>query len=191
MNPGSRKRLRKADLFPLRADSPGRDRMGGLDRPGSSRQLSERGVIVSNAVTVTKERPPRKKLTARRLKNLILNVLKNPFNMVVLVSLIVLFCLIVIPLLTMIKSTFTLAQGELRRVKGAHVGDFTLYYWQYMIASNMSKAVLWEPLMHSFVCGFFTTLISVPLGSVLAWLMIRTDLPGKKILGIQIGRAHV
>ena len=50
----------------------------------------------------------------------------------------------------------------------------------------MSKAVLWEPLLHSFVCGFFTTLISVPLGSVLAWLMIRTDLPGKKVLGILI-----
>ena len=30
------------------------------------------------------------------------------------------------------------------------------------------------------------TLISVPLGSVLAWLMIRTDLPGKKVLGILI-----
>ena len=44
---------------------------------------------MSNAVTVTKERPPRKKLTARRLKNLIFNVLKNPFNLVVLVSLIV------------------------------------------------------------------------------------------------------
>ena len=181
----SRKRLRKAGPFSLSADSPGRDRMGGLDRPGSSWQLSERGVIVSNAVTVAKERPPRKKLTARRLKNLILNVLKNPFNMVVLVSLIVLFCLIVIPLLTMIKSTFTLAQSELRRVDGK-VGDFTLYYWQYMLMSNMSKAVLWEPLLHSFVCGFFTTLISVPLGSVLAWLMIRTDLPGKKVLGILI-----
>ena len=141
---------------------------------------------MSNAVTVTKERPPRKKLTPRRLKNLILNVLKNPFNMVVLVSLVVLFCLIVIPLLTMIKSTFTLAQGELRRVKGASVGDFTLYYWQYMLVSSLSKAVLWEPLLHSFVCGLFTTLISVPLGSVLAWLMIRTDLPGKKILGILI-----
>ena len=76
--------------------------MGGFDRPRSSRQLSERGVNVSNAVTVTKERPPKKKMTARRLKNLILNVLRNPFNMVVLVSLVVLFCLIVIPLLTMI-----------------------------------------------------------------------------------------
>ena len=124
-------------------------------------------------------------MTKTRLKNLILNVVKNPFNMIVLVSLIVLFCLIVIPLLTMVKETFTLAQSELRRVDGK-VGDFTLYYWKYMLASNMSKAVLWEPLCHSLVCGICTTLISVPLGSVLAWLMIRTDLPGKKVLGLLV-----
>ena len=124
-------------------------------------------------------------MTKKRLKNLILNVVKNPFNMIVLVSLIVLFCLILIPLLTMVKSTFTLAQSELRRVDGK-VGDFTLYYWKYMLASKLSKAVLWEPLLHSLFCGAMTTLISVPLGSVLAWLMIRTDLPGKKVLGLLV-----
>ena len=147
--------------------------------PAIPRQTSERGVIVS------KNGLPRKPLTKRRLKNLILNVLKNPFNMVVLVSLIILFCLIIIPLLTMISSTFTLAQGELRRVQG-HVGDFTLYYWKYILASTMSSAVLWGPLKNSFVCGFFTVLVSVPLGSVLAWLMIRTDIPGKKVLGLLV-----
>ena len=128
---------------------------------------------------------PRKPLTKRRLKNLILNVLKNPFNMVVLVSLIILFCLIIIPLLTMISSTFTLAQGELRRVQG-HVGDFTLYYWKYILTGKLASAVLWGPLKNSFICGFFTVLVSVPLASVLAWLMIRTDLPGKKILGLLV-----
>ena len=128
---------------------------------------------------------PRKPLTKRRLNNLILNVLKNPFNMVVLVSLIILFCLIIIPLLTMISSTFTLAQGELRRVQG-HVGDFTLYYWKYILTGKLASAVLWGPLKNSFICGFFTVLVSVPLGSVLAWLMIRTDLPGKKILGLLV-----
>lgn len=143
------------------------------------RQTSERGVIVS------KNGLPRKPLTKRRLKNLILNVLKNPFNMVVLVSLIILFCLIIIPLLTMISSTFTLAQGELRRVQG-HVGDFTLYYWKYILTGTMANAVLWGPLKNSFICGFFTVLVSVPLGSVLAWLMIRTDIPGKKILGLLV-----
>ena len=147
--------------------------------PAFPRQTSERGVIVS------KNGLPRKPLTKRRLKNLILNVLKNPFNMVVLVSLIILFCLIIIPLLTMISSTFTLAQGELRRVQG-HVGDFTLYYWKYILTGKLASAVLWQPLKNSFICGFFTVLVSVPLGSVLAWLMIRTDLPGKKILGLLV-----
>ena len=147
--------------------------------PAIPRQTSERGVIVS------KNGLPRKPLTRRRLKNLILNVLKNPFNMVVLGSLIILFCLIIIPLLTMISSTFTLAQGELRRVQG-HVGDFTLYYWKYILTGTMANAVLWGPLKNSFVCGFFTVLVSVPLGSVLAWLMIRTDIPGKKVLGLLV-----
>ena len=147
--------------------------------PAIPRQTSERGVIVS------KNGLPRKPLTKRRLKNLILNVLKNPFNMVVLVSLIILFCLIIIPLLTMISSTFTLAQGELRRVQG-HVGDFTLYYWKYILTGTIANAVLWGPLKNSFVCGFFTVLVSVPLGSVLAWLMIRTDIPGKKVLGLLV-----
>lgn len=134
---------------------------------------------------MSKNTLPKKPLTQKRLKNLILNVVRNPFNMIVLVSLVVLFCLIVIPLLTMIKSTFTLAQSELRRVDG-HVGDFTLYYWKYMLTGKLSKAVLWEPLLHSLFCGAMTTLISVPLGSVLAWLMIRTDIPGKKVLGLLV-----
>ena len=67
-------------------------------------------------------------MTAKRVKNLILNVVTNPFNMIVLICLVCLVGLIVIPLLEMLKNTVTLAQSELRRVHG-NVGDFTLYYW--------------------------------------------------------------
>ena len=136
---------------------------------------------------MSKKALPKKPLTKRRLKNLILNVVKNPFNMIVLISLIILFCLIIIPLLTMIATTFTAGQAELRRIgDGAKIGDFTLYYWKYMLASNMSKAVLWEPLRNSLIIGVFVVIISVPLGSVLAWLMVRTDIPGKKILSMLV-----
>ena len=117
-----------------------------------------------------------------RLKNQFLGVVRNPFNLVVMISLIVLFCLIVIPLLQMIAATFTVAKGELRRIPGAKVGDFTLYYWKYLVAGQMSKATLWGPLKNSLICGFFTVLVSVPLGSVLGWLVARTDIPGKKLL---------
>ena len=137
---------------------------------------------------MSKKALPKKPLTKKRLKNLILNVVTNPFNMVVLVSLVILFCLIIIPLLTMISTTFTAAQAEVmrRRIEGAQVGDFTLYYWTYMLASNMSKAVLWEPLLNSLIIGACVVVISVPLGSVLAWLMVRTDIPGKKVLSMLV-----
>ena len=121
-----------------------------------------------------------------RLKNQFLGVVKNPFNLVVMISLIVLFCLIVIPLLQMIAATFTVAKGELRRIPGAKVGDFTLYYWKYLLVGQMSKATLWGPLKNSLICGFFTVLVSVPLGSVLGWLVARTDIPGKKLLGMLV-----
>ena len=113
-------------------------------------------------------------------------MIKNPFNLVVMISLVILFCLIVIPLLQMIASTFTVAKGELRRIPGAKVGDFTLYYWKYLLAGQMSKATLWGPLKNSLICGFFTVLVSVPLGSVLGWLVARTDIPGKKLLGMLV-----
>ena len=147
--------------------------------PAIPRQTSERGVIVS------KNGLPRKPLTKRRLKNLILNVLKNPFNMVVLVSLIILFCLIIIPLLTMISSTFTLAQGELRRVQG-HVGDFTLYYWQRLLASDLSWNLLFKPLLNSLTIGVGVSVCAIALGSILAWLMVRSDLPFKPFFSLAV-----
>lgn len=120
-----------------------------------------------------------------RLKNQILNVVSNPFNMIVAISLVILFCLIIIPLLQMIMSTFTAAKSEIRRI-GGDVGDFTLYYWRYILTSNMSMATLWEPLKNSLIIGLLTVLISVPLGSILGWLIVRSDIPGKKLLGMLV-----
>ena len=120
-----------------------------------------------------------------RLKNQFLNLVKNPFNMIVAISLIILFCLIVIPLLQMVAETFTTSKSEIRRI-GGNVGDFTLYYWRYILVSNMAGATLWGPLKNSLVIGLCTVLVSVPLGSILGWLMVRTDIPGKKLLAMLV-----
>ncbi|MBQ6595510.1 MAG: iron ABC transporter permease [Clostridia bacterium] len=126
-------------------------------------------------------------MTRTRLKNQFLNIVKNPFNMIVFFSLIILFCLIVIPLLQMIAATFTASgsKNELRRI-GVDRGDFTLYYWRYILVSNMASATLWEPLKNSLLIGLCTVLVSVPLGSVLGWLIVRSDIPGKKLLGMLV-----
>ena len=132
-------------------------------------------------------RPPvRKSQRWKRLKDQFLNVVGNPFNMVVFFSLLILFCLIIIPLLTMLTNTFTVAKAELRNLPDAQIGDFTLFYWKYLLASPLTETILWEPLLNSLLIGFFVTVISVPLGAVMAWLMVRTDIPGKKLLGMLI-----
>lgn len=116
-----------------------------------------------------------------RLKNQVLQVIGNPFNMIVLVSLVLLIYLVATPLLSILRTTFVLAKSEVRRA-GGEAGDFTLYYWHYLLFSNMSSSVLWTPLMHSLTISFFTCIIAVPFGSTLAWLMIRSDLPCKNLL---------
>ena len=137
-----------------------------------------------------KKRKVQHPLTKTRLKNEFLNVVKNPFNMIVAVTLIILFCLIMIPLLQMVASTFTAAKAELSRIRrtdpNAQIGSFTLYYWEYLLVGKLSGATLWGPLKNSLVCGIFTVLVSVPLGAILAWLIVRSDLPGKKLIGMLV-----
>lgn len=135
---------------------------------------------------LAKEKRKRHPLTATRLKNQFLNVVTNPFNLIVFISLIILFCLIVIPLLQMISSTFTVATKSDARMSGDEIGSFTLYYWKYILTSYLAKATLWVPLKNSLVVGFFTTLVSVPLGAIIGWLVVRTDMPCKKLLGVLV-----
>ena len=115
-----------------------------------------------------------------------MGVLGNPFNVIVFICLVMLFCLIVIPLLTMVSNTVMVAKSELRNLPGAEIGDFTLYYWKYLFATALGKSVFLPALGHSLLIGFFVTIISMPLGAILAWLMVRSDIPGKRILSMLI-----
>ena len=114
---------------------------------------------------------------SRRLQNQIKAVVTNPYNIIVLVAIILLAYLIVIPLFEMISTSMTLAQKDVRRVDGGEVGQFTLYYWQRLLASDMSKAILWVPLRNSLMIGVCVSVFAIGTGSILAWLMVRTDLP--------------
>ncbi|MBR3866458.1 MAG: hypothetical protein IKM54_01510, partial [Butyricicoccus sp.] len=77
---------------------------------------------------------------SRRLKNQITAVVTNPYNVIVLIAIILLTYLIVFPLVDMLSTTFKLSQRDLRAVGGtaADVGKFTLYYWQRLLASELS-----------------------------------------------------
>ncbi len=122
---------------------------------------------------------------SRRLKNQILNVVTNPYNVIVLITIILLLYLIVVPLFEMIKTTFTMAQRDSARA-GVETGAFTLYYWQRLLASKLSGKLLFQPLLNSLLVGFAVSFFAILLGSVLAWLMVRTDLPCKGFFSLAV-----
>ena len=123
---------------------------------------------------------------SRRLKNQIKAVVTNPYNIIVLIAVVLLVYLIVLPLLDMIATTFELAQRDIRAVGGGKAGDFTLYYWQRLLASELSWTMLIKPLINSLVIGVCVSVCAILLGSILAWLMVRSDLPFKKFFSLAV-----
>lgn len=125
---------------------------------------------------------------ARRLKNQIVAVVTNPYNVIVLIAIILLTYLIVVPLIDMISTTFKLSQRDLRAVGGAGhaAGEFTFYYWQRLLHSQLTKNLLIVPLLHSLEIGFAVSLCSILIGSILAWLMVRSDLPFKPFFSLAV-----
>ena len=123
---------------------------------------------------------------SRRLKNQIKAVVTNPYAIIVLIAVVLLVYLIVLPLLDMIATTFELAQRDIRAVGGGKAGDFTLYYWQRLLASELSWTMLIKPLLNSLVIGVCVSVCAILLGSILAWLMVRSDLPFKKFFSLAV-----
>ena len=120
-----------------------------------------------------------------RLKNQIKSILCNPFNLITLIAFIVLITFVVVPLVSLIKQTLVLDATAARRAK-VDEGTWSLYYWQYLLTGKMAKSMFWVPLSHSLVVSICSCLVAVPLGAILAWLMVRSDIPGKEILSFLI-----
>ena len=124
----------------------------------------------------------------KRLKNQVKAVVTNPYNVIVLVAIVLLTYLIVLPLVDMLSTTFQLAQRDLRATGGtmADVGKFTLYYWQRLLASDLSWNLLFKPLLNSLTIGVGVSVCAIALGSILAWLMVRSDLPFKPFFSLAV-----
>ena len=129
---------------------------------------------------------PKSPFRWKRIKNAFINVFTNPYNIIVLVSLVVLVYFIVVPLGDIIATTFRVQQRDIRRISGSSEGDFTLYYWNRLLFSDVSSSLLWKPLMNSLIIGISVSVLSILIGGLLAWLVVRSDIPWKRGLSLLI-----
>lgn len=114
--------------------------------------------------------------------NRVKNYFKKPYNVILVVLLVVLGYLIIVPLLSMLGDTFMVHTSEVRRIRGSAVGDFTTYHWRMVFADYGSMNLLYKPLLNSLVCSLGPCAVAIALGGGFAWLITRSNLRMKKLL---------
>jgi len=115
-------------------------------------------------------------------QNRVKSFLKKPHNIILVSLAFILIYLTVIPMMTIILDTFTVHQSELMRVKGAKVGDFTLYHWGKVLFSPASRKIFYEPFINTMIVAAGTCLIAILTGGLVAWLITRTNIRYKGLI---------
>ncbi|HSB82586.1 MAG TPA: iron ABC transporter permease [Candidatus Methylomirabilis sp.] len=94
----------------------------------------------------------------------------------------VLLVLVALPCLKLLAATLTWDAADIRLSPAAQPGALTLFHWMRVFSSDLSAALFYRPLLHSLVTSVSIGLLSVGLGTGLAWLTTRTDLPGRGLV---------
>ena len=99
-----------------------------------------------------------------------------------LIMLVLMFYMVIIPLYRMVATTVTWQPHDLTRVPDAEVGTFTLFHWERMLTGLFGKIFLYTPLQHSIVVALGSSLLALVIGGSMAWLVVRTDMPGRGLI---------
>jgi iron(III) transport system permease protein len=99
-----------------------------------------------------------------------------------LIMLFMMFYMVIIPLYRMVQTTVTYQEKDLMRVPEAVVGEPTLFHWARMLNSQVSQVFMYAPLRHSITIAVGSTLLALIIGGLLAWMVIRTDMPGRNLI---------
>lgn len=120
-------------------------------------------------------------LGLRRLWNRIFTLLAQPTLVIAAVLVILLTYLVITPVGAMVVNSIQVGVRD-SAVTGLETGSFTLYFLKRVFDSAVSQVLFWAPLGRTLFVALMTAALALPLGAVLAWLVVRTDLPGRRWL---------
>ena len=106
-------------------------------------------------------------------------LLLNPVNIALALLLIVLAYLVLWPFFQLVLETLTWGEGDRRLSRNAVPGEFTWFHWLQATASPISEKMLYSPLLNTLITGVISTILALSAGGVLAWCVVRSNMPGK------------
>lgn len=86
--------------------------------------------------------------------------------------------------LLMILIVGVLVLAPLLRILLATLSPAGVEAWGAILASPMSSNLWWRPLMNTLILGLGVSAGCLLLGGFTAWLVVMTDVPGRRILGV-------
>lgn len=96
------------------------------------------------------------------------------------IALILLFTyLIAVPILTMVSNSVRVQYADTGKT-GQEIGELTTYYLGRVFTSPISDRIFWKPLAHTAVVSIGAMAIALVVGGILAWLISRTNMWGRK-----------
>lgn len=114
-----------------------------------------------------------------RLRYRLILALRDPTTLIGLLMAALFLYLILVPILSILSDAATVQFGDERRTRG-ELGRFTTYYLKRAFTSPVAHDLFWRPLTNTLKVGFGAILLSVVVGGVLAWLIARTDMFGRR-----------
>lgn len=90
--------------------------------------------------------------------------------------------LVIGPIVSILLDTVRLHPGDALQL-GATSGDWTTFYLDRTFASSVSATKFWLPLLRTLFVGIAAAFLAIALGLAMAWLVVGTNIRGRKALG--------
>jgi iron(III) transport system permease protein len=116
-----------------------------------------------------------------RAWNRLLYLRYDPTQILAGVLTVVLAYLVLAPIGAMLLTAFRVQFRDVTQV-GQPVGEFTLYYLERVFASRVSSLLFWTPLVNTIMVAVLVLLLSLIMGILTAWLIVRSDMPAPRWL---------
>ena len=122
--------------------------------------------------------------SARVFVNRLCLKLRQPQVILGLLLVAILTALVVVPFLQLVHDTAVWQEADRRLSRSAEPGAWTFFHYLRVFAGPLSVNIFYRPLLHSLATSLTISLVAMFLGTLMAWLVVRTDMPFRKTIGI-------